>query len=222
MWPWVAGSLVVAVSGCATETPICSVDTFSGAAIDPAHWTLLQPSHTDVTQQAGHLAIALPASSNTLDGVQSVGTYDLTGGSLEIHVVRYLTPSVDVRSAFVITLDAGNQLLLGVHDQSFQFQSRINGVDSTPPQIGFDPKVAYFRLRHDPSADLMLYETRTDRGEWVVQSSEPRRLPITALGVQLEAETFNGGILDPGVVELDDLVHASPSCNNDPHELGPL
>ncbi|HEV7844331.1 MAG TPA: hypothetical protein VGO69_11590, partial [Pyrinomonadaceae bacterium] len=49
----------------------------------------------------------------------------------------------------------------------------------------------YWRFRHNPAGDQIVFETSADNVNWIVQRTLARQLNITALRVELDAGTFS-------------------------------
>jgi hypothetical protein len=174
-----------------------------------------------VTQQGGHLTLALPPNANANLGIATNGVFDLNGRSVQVDVPRY--PSApNTQSLLAVLLDQNNTVSIIATPTDLTFASQVAGTPDNM-QVALDPAIRTWRIRHDAAANAIVYETND--GAWKVQRTIGLPFQIHAVRIQLEADAFNGGAAAPGAAEFDNLVVDQGTCSNadeyDAHE-GPL
>jgi hypothetical protein len=207
-----------ALTACQADTlGICARETFE--SIDEARWEYVGVEETTVSAN-GRLVIALPAATNTNQGLVGLFAEDLTGGFVSVEIARYLTESASTQSELVVRRDPDNYFFIGAAGPQLILRLRTAGVDRdvTAP---LDRAVRFWRVRHDAGTDVIEYQTSVDGKTWATARSEPSPFALDGLDVQLEADAYNGGGAAADSAEFDNLVFASPSCAGGGHELGP-
>lgn len=206
-----------------SSVPVCLHDEFD--AIDSGRWTPMQPSHTSARD--GRLVIAPPPGSgqpndSTHDGLRGASQFDMTDGFAEIEVVSYLLPDeTKQQSVFAIRRDEQNQFFMTA-DSQFHMRRRIDSAEvEVAPPLPLDQVGRFWRIEHASSTDRIRFVTSVDRRTWVLRHEEATPFPLDALIVQLEADSYNGGLAQPGTAEFDKLIVAAPGCDDTAHEIAP-
>lgn len=199
--------------------PVCFEDEFE--SIDADRWQVMNPSSGAVTAN-GRLVIAVPPSTNTQDGLRGLARYDLTNGFVVFEIARFAEESVNAQSEVVVRIDDANALFVGATvtsgDGSIFIFRRIVGGQVDDVKAPFDPSVRFVRIAHDGDIEIA---TSTDGHSWVTRRTDPTPFAIDALALQIESDSFNGGVAVPGAFEVERVVFASPACDRTDREPAP-
>lgn len=197
-------------------------DTFDSASLDTAKWSIavmsgFQDTGVPVTQSNGHLNIGpllQGAGDSHYNGILSDLAYDLTGASIRVRVVAAANSATKGTTSFTLPNDSNNHYRMYAEFGGLFFEKKING-QKTRPSIPFDPvQHAFWRIRHDPSTNEMVWETAPNSGgtpgTWTERQRMTRELPITAMRIELKAGTWQSESSAPGTVVFDDLLAVRP------------
>jgi hypothetical protein len=204
-----------------SQTELLS-DTFDFSSLDTNKWSIAVLSGTQdvnvpVTQSNGRLNIG-PLLQNTggshYNGILSDLSYDLTGASVRVRVVAAASSATAGTTSLTLPSDALNHYRMFAEAGQLWFEKKINDV-KTKPAIAFDPvQHAFWRIRHDPATNEMVWETAPDAGgapgTWTERQRMARELPMTAMRIELKAGTWRSESTAPGTVIFDDLLAVRP------------
>ena len=92
---------------------------------------------------------------------------------------------------------------------TISFEMKINNVKSATT-ITFDATAhAFWRLRHDATADTIVFETAASNGgmpaTWTARRTITRELSVTAMRLELKAGSTDPQSVSPGTVRFDDV-----------------
>lgn len=109
-----------------------------------------------------------------------------------------------VDTVFSLAADNGWYRFLTEHGQLYMGQY-VNGVSSGATPVTYSPTThRHWRVRHDPSADTVYWETSSDGSTWTARHSATRQLDITRLSADLNVRTWQSES-SPGVAYFDNF-----------------
>lgn len=196
------------------------VDDFDDGARG-AHWklgTLNTPasvfdSNVVVKEQGGRLEVAPLAnvSGSHFNGYVSVSGWNLTDANVLVEVPQATAGAA--QTIFTLAADANNWFRFLVEGGRLNFQLRAGGSESSPG-VAHDPvQQRFWRLRHDPRGDQVLFETSGDGATWAVRRTLTRPFAITSLFVELGAGTASS-LATPGRAVFDNFrMEANPAAS---------
>ena len=150
----------------ADATPLCLADNFEQDVLDPVRWMTVtsgSPPAT-VTEEGSQAVFRLPAAQIADAELIAVPRYDMTAGTLRVEIAAapmgidveiFVDAKVDRDNGYSMDSFGGGRLLMtsftaGVRDQF---------------EIPYDPVAhRFWRLRHDPTAMMMNFETSVNTG----------------------------------------------------------
>jgi glucose/arabinose dehydrogenase len=206
-----------------TPPPALS-DDFNDNARDAGKWilgTLNRPA-SDFDQQVivaerNQRLEIVPRANVTghhYNGYVSAALWNLTNGSASVEVVQ--TAASGPSTIFAMGTDSNNWFRFVVEDGRLYFQWDTPFGRDTGESILYSATAhRYWRFRHEPAGNLIVFETSPDGTNWNVQRSTASRMPITALRVELSAGTF-GGVSGPGTAIFDNFKLESPNASAAP------
>lgn len=172
-------------------------DDFDDNARDAAKWSVglfskdssqLDPA-VQVLEQNAQLQIKpLPNTTGLhYNGYVSVRGWDMTGAQASVEVVQVTNgPGM----SFVVGLDYNDYYRISFYGGTLYFQDQV-GSSSGAATIAYSAtQHRFWRIRHDPATDQVVFETSPDRSAWTVQRVVARQLPLTAMRVELSAGTY--------------------------------
>ena len=168
----------------------------------PAKWDPNVP----VLEQSSRLEIKPLAntSGNHYNGYVSLATWDMTNARASITVLQTTDSSSFADTVFAIGTDSSNWYRFVYEQGQLYFQQKVAGT-KTSTNVTFNAVLHHFwRFRHDPSTDSMVFETSPDGTSWTAQRTVVRAIPITALRFELDAGTGNPEA-SPGFAIFDDF-----------------
>jgi hypothetical protein len=187
-------------------------DDFNDGSINPSLWRLgvltrsaleLNPSVV-VAEQSGNLAIA-PISNLAARGYRgyvSVSGSDLTNGTAAIKIVGVASSGAD--TIFSLGIDNNNFIRFRAKGSTLYLENETNGI-TTRDQLAFSTALhQYWRFRHDPSANTILFETRAYNTNWTVRKSVSPPFSIVNLFVELSSGTSTA-LAVPGIALFDNF-----------------
>ncbi len=197
-------------------------DTFDSASLDMNKWSIavlsgFQDTSVPVGQSNGHLNIG-PLLEDTggshYNGILSDLSYDLTGASVRVQVVAAANSATAGTTSFTLPSDSLNHYRMFAEAGQLWFEKKIANA-KTNFSMAFDPvQHAFWRIRHDPAADEMVFETAPAvsgaPGFWSERRRMARELPITAMRIELKAGTWKLEESAPGTVVFDNLLAVRP------------
>lgn len=179
---WVLGSIVGTI--------------YAGpAGVDPAVTVLERNQRLEITPRSSLFG-------DRYNGYLSAAPLDFTGAHARVHVVEVVRGSSD--AILAVCQDSRNLLMMG-YELGILFFDQISNGSRDVGWITYDPALhRYWRIRHAAATDTIAYETSPDGIAWTTWRTVPRRIPITALRVELSAGTYES-VASPGVAIFDDL-----------------
>lgn len=197
-------------------------DTFDSASLDTNKWSIavlsgFQDTSVPVAQSNGHLNIG-PLLQNTggshYNGILSDLAYDLAGASVRVQVVAAANSATSGTTSFTLPIDSLNHYRMFAEAGLLWFEKKIANA-KTNFSMAFDPvQHAFWRIRHDPAANEMVFETAPNTGGapgfWSERRRMARELPITAMRIELKAGTWKVETSAPGTVVFDNLLAVRP------------
>jgi hypothetical protein len=108
-----------------------------------------------------------------------------------------------------LVVDANNHYRIWVSNGSIAFEKKINDVKNTTT-LAFDATAhAFWRTRHDTTADAIVFETAPNQaglpGAWLARRTITRELAVSALRIELKAGSSEAQTVAPGMVRFDDV-----------------
>jgi hypothetical protein len=111
----------------------------------------------------------------------------MTGGQASVEVVQATNgPGM----SFVVGLDYNDWYRISFYGGTLYFQDQVGGSSGAATIAYSATQHRFWRIRHDPATDQIVFETSPDRATWTVQRVVSRQLPITAMRVELSAGTY--------------------------------
>jgi hypothetical protein len=192
-------------------TPVFS-DGFNDGIRDTSMWKLGRfsrpPSYFDpqvtVLEQNGRLSITPRASLTGThhNGYTSVSTWNLTGTLAAIEVVQ--KSAGNSNTVFSVGTDANNWFSFKTEGTQLRLERRLAGSTSSAFITYSATQHRYWRLRHNPAIDSIVFETSSNGSTWVVRRTVARQIPITALLVELVAGTSEA-VSSPGTALFENF-----------------
>jgi hypothetical protein len=176
-------------------------DDFGSPQQDPARWSLavveplVSPSPYVTVQQGNGQLIIQPANRPGLNysGYLSQPAVNLTNGSFSVQVAQVANVgSILTDTSFILyNADTGN--LYRIIEEGGQLYFQFNG---SGPSIAYDPSQhAYWRFRHDPQRQLIVFETSSSDSPssvWTQQyTANIDNTAVSKLFVNLNAGTYD-------------------------------
>jgi parallel beta-helix repeat protein len=199
-------------SGVSTEDVIWQ-DPFR-SALDTSKWTVAllsgaQDTSIPVQSTNGALAIGPLPMTSGYNGASSIGSYDLTGGHAWVRLTAAPAATSTAYAMLTLVVDATNHYRIWVSNGSIAFEKKINDVKNTTT-LAFDATAhAFWRIRHDTTADAIVFETAPNQaglpGAWVARRTITRELAVSALRIELKAGSSEAQTVAPGMVRFDDV-----------------
>lgn len=208
-----AASAFSNIASVSTSAPSGALtDDFNDGVIDLSKWTVgmfsRAVSYVDprlaVSEQNGKLNIDLNelTDGTHYNGIKSANSWDMTGASAVVEVAD--ASDNKAVTIFAVGIDKNNWLAFRAKGGSLYVEQRVDAVTSND-QLSYD-KIAdrFWRIRHDPAADTIVFETSADANAWVVKSTVPRPFPQNAVRFELSAGTSDA-INKPGIASFDNF-----------------
>jgi len=215
-----AAVLAIALCGCnqlygIEQTDIvvvhCMSDDFADGTIDPAIWTILEPtSPMQPIEQNGHVELTIPAqSADAYNGLIS-RPFDITGGSIVVKLTPgYLPGFTETTANLEASALSHYRTSIGVNTMTFS--SNINNNRFTQVPVSYTAALQYLRYRHDADAMQIVFETSPDRTTWTEQHRAPE--PYSPSAAQLTLVV--GGFQTPpetSTASYDDVQVEADNC----------
>ena len=185
----------------------CFRESFSGTTGDlAANWNRgADSSGCQATVQSGELKIELGANISCYAGADTVVRSSFVGNSASVRVTE-ATATGNAETEFTLDLDINNAYYIDVGRGLLGFYERVNGIDMPPREIGYDPIAhAYLQFLYSAAGPKIAFRTSADGEVWVERHTVPVVVPLDALGVRLEAGTYNGGDAVIHTARFDDF-----------------
>lgn len=205
-----------------TETILLS-EMFTGTVMSGGKWSVSVLSGSQdpslAVSQSNALTIGplfQSVAGSHYNGVLSVGIYDLTGAYASVQMKSAPAPSGTGDAMVTLPIDGSNHYRMYVEAGALHFEKKVATVKTAiGPVVPYDPAThAFWRVRHDPSADQIAFETAADVGGgpglWSTRATATRDLNITGIRLELKAGTFQSETSAPGSVTFDNVRMAKP------------
>jgi hypothetical protein len=122
------------------------------------------------------------------NGYISTATWDMTAAHARVEVVQATSGSAN--TIFALTQDGSHWYRFVEEGGMLYFQYKAGGPISST-SVPYNPvQHRFWRLRHDATNNLMLWETSADEETWVIRRKATPLIPITALYIALNAGTY--------------------------------
>ncbi|HYP01138.1 MAG TPA: S8 family peptidase, partial [Pyrinomonadaceae bacterium] len=159
-------------------------DDFNDNTRDASRWSA--PTGTDfaVAEQNGRLEVTPGVTATGSGGYASATTVDLTDARISVEVT---TPQLINYFASYLLLYSpnGDWMAFATGGHVFMMRHQVNGV-MVETRITYNPaQHRFWRLRHNPAADSLNWETSPNGVTWTVLRSIPRPFSITNLYTML-------------------------------------
>lgn len=120
------------------------------------------------------------------NGFVSESPWNLSDGVASVEVTQAAEKAI---TSFALVIDNNNWYRFSVQEGKLFFESMLSGVLSSAniPYNRADHR--FWRFRHDPTNNLMIWETSSRAATWNVRHAVTPQVPITALYVELNAGT---------------------------------
>ncbi|HLL75845.1 MAG TPA: Ig-like domain-containing protein, partial [Pyrinomonadaceae bacterium] len=178
-----------------TVKPVTALsDDFNDNSADAAKWDTILPPGMTVVEQNRRLEITTPSSGVGYGGYHARETFNLTNRRATVEMVQAAyNHSLD--TYFVLhdkTTDRNSYFFaIGGNPGLFLMQETFNGVRGEYISIPYDPaQHRFWRIRHDPAADTVNWETSPDGLQWTVRLAAPRRFDVSNLQARLYAGRY--------------------------------
>ena len=192
-------------------------DDFNDNALDTAKWFVLSPvAITTVLEQNQRLELTPPNSSALTDynGVASLVTIDMTNAQVTVEMPQY-APGYGHDNFFQMIDPATNQSLsMDVGGGGLVLSDTATGQAGrtliNPYNVS---QHRFWRIRHDPAADTLVWQSSPDGAAWATLRTTPRPFAITNMQLRLVAGHYSGVESPPGTTVFDNLKVESPNAN---------
>ena len=180
-------------------------DDFSGASVDTVAWAETATGSATVTQTGGQLEIALPSSatSSDLGQLKSVGTFDMTSGSVVVDIAQAVSASTNANQSLQLYIDSNNWLQWTIENGTLYAQYLEGGSKTTAFSVAFNGTThKWWRIR-EASGDVY-WDTSEDGSAWTNRASYTTGLTITAMYGLITAYCYQNET-DPGTGIFDNF-----------------
>ena len=179
-----------------TVRPVTTLsDDFNDNSTDTAKWTLITQPDMTVVEQNGRLEITTPSTGVGYGGYHARDNLNLTNRRVTVEVVQaarghsldtyfVLQDMTTNRNTYLFTVggDPGNILM----------RETVNGQIGWEKMIPYDPvQHRFWRIRHDPAAETVFWETSADGLRWTARLTAPRRFAVDNLQARIYAGRYN-------------------------------
>jgi hypothetical protein len=188
-------------------SPLMLTDDFNDNSLNTAKWNLDAPNTSAVTavEQNQRLEITPSPQLTGYNGYNSLNTFNFTNAQAAVEV-----PQISAGSSNTLLRVGPNesdylQIVTEGGHLCFQYWIGPSRSQTTTPYNAAQHR--FWRIRHDPMGDTVVWETSADGASWVVQRSAARPMPLTSARVRLMAGKWtNTNSTAPGVAVFDNLV----------------
>ena len=218
-----------------SETVLLS-DDFNAGSVDTTKWSTsgLFSGTTDLTVPMTIVNQRIeigPLFQNTggshYNGLVSNKRYDFTGASASVQPSQVVTGSTAADVMFTLGSDVNNFYRLYYESGNLIVQKKVAGAKVTLLTTTYNPtNHAFWRIRHDPDSNLVVFETATNNagspGSWSQIFSEiwnTARIPLTSVLFEIKAGTWQTETSAPGTAAFDSFKAARQSTA--PPQPGP-
>jgi glucose/arabinose dehydrogenase len=192
-------------------------DDFNDNTQDTAKWTLgtIQgaiysgPSAWDasitVLERNQRLEIS-PRANVTGDhynGYVSVAGWNLTNSRASVEAIQVATGSAS-NTQLALCLDSQNFYMISVEGAQLRFEQVVGSLRTTTSIAYNAAQHRFWRIRHEPSSDSIVFETSSDGQTWAVRRTVARQFAISALKVEISAGTW-AAVSSPATAIFDNF-----------------
>jgi hypothetical protein len=119
-----------------------------------------------------------------------------------VEVLQATAGSSDTNLALCV--DSRNFYMISVESGQLRFEQVLSGSRSTV-SVAFDvAQQRFWRIRHEPSNDSIIFETSSDGQTWTLRRTVTRQLQITSLRAEISAGTWEA-LSAPGMAVFDNF-----------------
>ncbi|MBV9209500.1 MAG: hypothetical protein JOZ52_02660 [Acidobacteria bacterium] len=203
----------------ATPTPQpvgALVDDFNDNAFDPAKWiyNTIQgaiytgPTAWDATvpvlerNQRLEISPRLNVTGDHYNGYVFANGWNLTNARAGVEVIQTTGGTADTNLA--VCLDSRNFYMISVENGQLRFEQVVNGSRTSTVIAYSSTQHRFWRIRHDPTADAIVFETSPDGQTWTAQRTVARQLAITVMRAEISAGTWQA-LAAPGTAVFDNF-----------------
>jgi hypothetical protein len=192
-------------------------DKFNDSVRNASRWSLglfSRPSsyldpQVQVVEQNGALSVT-PIASLTgghYNGYISASTWNLTGGLAAVEVSQ--KTSGRAATIFSIGIDRNNWLGFRTKGNTLYMDSRVAGITSSFTNTYSASRHRFWRFRHNPVTDSILFETSADGVTWVAHRTITRQIALDAVRAELIAGTSEA-VAVPGTALFNKFYLSAP------------
>lgn len=143
------------------------------------------------------------ATGDHYNGYLSASKWDLTNGNASVEVPQVASGGT-ADTQLALCIDSQNFYMIVHEGGQLYFQSVVAGA-RTSANIAYNAaQHRFWRIRHNPTGDAILFETSGDGQGWTVQRSLTRQLDITALTIEISAGSYEP-VGAPGTAVFDNF-----------------
>lgn len=178
-------------------------DNFDDNSRDTAKWNILNaPTSVSVLEQNGRLEVTPTSTTTQYSGYAQIGSVNLTNARATVEVLQTTTPAIYADTLFGLWGGGGGLTFLA-EGGNLIFQLHQGGVSQT--SIIYDPvQHRFWRFRHDPATDHLVWETSPNHVVWTARRSIARPWSLTSEIVNLYSGTW-AVYATPGTAIYDNL-----------------
>jgi hypothetical protein len=170
-------------------------DDFNDNVRDTIKWTVGTMhdtsfnSQVQVAEQGQQLQITTPANILGYSGYVTANTWDFTNARTSVEVVQ--TVGLGNDTVFALGIDSNNRYRFVVENGNLYFQYKVNGGASNSTSVAYSAtQHRFWRFRHDPVLDQVVFETSADGLNWTTQRSVARQFANTAVKIELDSGSW--------------------------------
>ncbi len=156
-------------------------------------------------------------SRDHYNGYVSVAAWNLTNSRASVEVVQ-VADGGSTNTQLALCIDSRNFLMMSIESGLLRFEQVVSGARSTTSIQYNAAQHRFWRIRHEPAGDVMVFETSADGLAWTAQRTVARQLAITALKAEISAGTWEA-VTAPGTTIFDNFrleANGGPPVNNPP------
>lgn len=143
-----------------------------------------------IAAQGGRLEVTPRASrpGRSFSGYVTILPRDMTSAHARVEVVQATENTAD--TIFAVGQDSNNWYGFVKEGDKLYLQMKVAGKKNSE-NVTFDPtEHRFWRLRHEATENLMLWETSADGTTWAILRSVQPEIPLTSLYVYVGAGTY--------------------------------
>lgn len=201
------------------DTSGCLRDNFQDNRIDDVKWAISDADNTPIAilerdhQLVVSLAPGPDSSKYTGNTLRSLATYDMTGGSATVEVVRPVLGGGAESYLVLYDYSTGvNQYTLNTGGGgSIGFGMTVDGVRNIVARQ-WTADDHFWRIRHDAVTNEVHLEVSAAGEIWNTGAIYPAQVPVTNLHVGIGGGTFQIRNPDPGAGIYDDFQLVTATC----------